>query len=208
MKKYAFILSLIILLQSMPAYAGITGGVYWKHEQPVSPAYSDWAEKYINKAENWGFLTRGMQGGYTEYISRQLFCEIAYNMLIKWGVNDNVSGASVFSDTDSQAVNALYALGIVNGRNTSEFAPNDSITREEAATMLTRLTLLMNISARAYNHKFDDEDQISGWAKDAVYKICSCGIMNGTAEYVFSPKGKYTKEQAVATIVRLYEAAS
>ncbi len=207
MKKYAFILSLVLMLQSIPAYAGITDRAYRRTNQQVSPAYSEWAEKYIRTAENLGFLTNDMQNGYTEFISRQHFCEIAYNMLIKWGIKNTGYDTKIFRDTDSQAVNALYALGIVNGRSDTEFAPNDYITREESAVMLARLALFMNIPARAYNHKFDDEAQISDWARDAVYKICSCGIMNGTAEYMFSPKEKYTKEQAAATIVRLYETA-
>ena len=31
------------------------------------------------------------------------------------------------------------------------------------------------------------------------------GIMNGVSETEFSPKGNYTVEQAIATMVRLYE---
>ena len=50
-----------------------------------------------------------------------------------------------------------------------------------------------------------DESEISDWAKSSVACMNAMGIMNGVSEVVFSPKGNYTVEQAIATMVRLYE---
>lgn len=206
MKKYAFLLSLIFALQTTSASARTIGTAYTIIETAVSPAsYSDWAETYIRAAEDIGFLTKDMQNGYSDFITRRHFCEIAYNMLIKWGMDAATVSGKIFSDTDSKPVNALYSLGIVNGISETEFAPNDYITREEAATLLTRLAMLMGISIQSQNHKFEDDKSISDWAKESVYKMYSRGIMNGTSEKIFSPKARYTKEQAIATMVRLYE---
>ena len=52
---------------------------------------------------------------------------------------------------------------------------------------------------------YADKETISAWAFDAVFYMRELGIMIGTSETEFSPKATYTLEQAVATVVRLYE---
>ena len=47
------------------------------------------------------------------------------------------------------------------------------------------------------------EAGVSSWAAEGVGYVTQNGIMNGTGNG-FAPKGKYTKEQAIATFVRLY----
>lgn len=49
---------------------------------------------------------------------------------------------------------------------------------------------------------FQDQDQVSSWAKDAVEKLSAIGFMNGT-DKGFQPKGKVTKEQAVVLASKL-----
>ena len=44
-----------------------------------------------------------------------------------------------FTDVDNMKVTFLCGMGIINGKSETEFAPNDSLTREEAATILLRM---------------------------------------------------------------------
>lgn len=207
MKKCAFILlSFIMMSASFCVQAEMICDTYIASDSAVMAEYSDWSEVYIQKAINEDFLTKDMQKGYKEYITRQHFCEIVYNMLIKWGMQ-SISTSEIFDDTNSLPVNALYAMGIVNGKTEKNFYPDDGLTREEAAAILARVAMLMDIKSTVSEFKFDDNDSISDWARESVYKMYSCKVMNGMSEKVFSPKGKYTKEQAIATIVRLYELA-
>lgn len=56
---------------------------------------------------------------------------------------------------------------------------------------------------------FADQNEISDWALESVntiFPISGAGrpVMQGTENNRFSPKGSYTREQAAATVYRLY----
>ena len=51
---------------------------------------------------------------------------------------------------------------------------------------------------------FDDGKLISDWARESVSIMNSMKIMEGVSDTEFAPKGNYTVEQAIATMVRLY----
>lgn len=104
--------------------------------------YNDWAKEYIGEAIREDYLRPGMfQGDFTRAITRVEFCEILWNLLkSEWDVPCEVCfDAPPFSDTASEAVKQLYAHGVVNGMGDGTFRPNQTITREEAATILARL---------------------------------------------------------------------
>ena len=52
---------------------------------------------------------------------------------------------------------------------------------------------------------YADESAISDWAKSSVAAMKAMGIMQGVSPTEFEPQGEYTVEQAIATMVRLYE---
>ena len=97
---------------------------------------SYWAKESIEKADEIGIYTDG--GDLTQPISREKFCEVVYNYIKISGAGFVVDSSEPFTDTDNEKVAALYSLGIVNGKSEKSFAPNDTLTREEAATILSR----------------------------------------------------------------------
>ena len=52
--------------------------------------------------------------------------------------------------------------------------------------------------------EFADNAQISDWAMNGIQTLCNMGIMNGVENNRFAPQNPYTTEQAVATLVRVY----
>lgn len=70
------------------------------------------------------------------------------------------------------AVSTAHFYGIVNGISDFEFCPDKTITREEAAVMLTRAAKLCgidtDISVSDIPDSFNDSDFISDWAREAV----------------------------------------
>lgn len=78
----------------------------------------------------------------------------------------------------TDAVIWAAAQGIVNGVSETSFAPDDSITREQIATILFRYAKgeppKMNVLAT-----FADVGDISGYAREAVNWAVDCGIING-----------------------------
>lgn len=169
---------------------------------------SEWASDYILECQELGFLEDITGLSYTEPITREQFCEIVYNMISKttdkkWSALTAVP----FNDTYNQKVTSLYYADIVKGKADKMFAPADFLTREEAATILMRTAGIIGIGfpENAYDKKiYDDETLISDWALLSVHYARKMGIMVGTGNTVFSPKDTYTAEQAITTVIRLY----
>ncbi|MBQ8526540.1 MAG: WG repeat-containing protein [Clostridia bacterium] len=163
---------------------------------------SDWAAETVDEAIDAGLLPEHLQNRYKKNITRESFCEIAYELpVIK---NAAIQGEQLaFTDTDNEKVKILSSLGIIQGTGDGKFSPDSYITREEAATILARIYAFSGKTADAKFDKFTDDDEISDWARESVYTTKAAGIMNGVGDNRFAPKDGYTTEQAVATIVRL-----
>ena len=169
---------------------------------------SPWAKETISEAKRLTIIKTDGTYNYTAFITREEFCELVFNYI----ENFSESAFSVniikppFTDTDNEHIGMLNALGIINGKSETEFAPNDSLTREEAATILYRLikNIYPDSAATEMYFNFADSDQISDWAASSVQVICNMGIMNGVGNNKFAPQDLYTTEQAVATLVRIY----
>lgn len=59
---------------------------------------------------------------------------------------------------------------------------------------------------RLSDYTYADENDIGDWAKEAVYQMNKISVMSGMENDIFAPKGNYTNEQSIATIMRLYDA--
>lgn len=162
---------------------------------------SDWAVNYITDAYSKGIITYG--DVFTDTIDRKYFCEILYNLLNSLGYTNGITGISRFEDIDSEAVNVLASMGIIEGRDGKIFAPDDNITREEIAVIINRSMEYANIHTESANFIYEDDADISEWAKDSVHKLAGSGIMYGD-ETRFDPKANCSKEQAITALMRLY----
>jgi len=168
---------------------------------------SEWATDYILECQELGFLEDVTDVSYKEPITREKVCEIIYNMLMKtadkgWSVPTDIP----FVDTFNSKVATLYYEDIIKGKGDKIFAPDDYLTREEAATIIDRIYksgVPLGTGTTGQWLKFEDENEISDWALYGVQNACKQGIMIGTGSN-FSPKELYTTEQAIASIVRMY----
>lgn len=173
---------------------------------------SSWAKETVSEAKRLNIIKTDANYNYTAFISREEFCELVFNYI----KNFPGSAFSVgiikppFTDTDNEHIEVLNALGIVKGKSETEFAPNDSLTREEAAAILCRLInkIYPGGDATAQYFDFADSGQISEWAMNDIQVICNMGIMQGVGDNRFAPKELYTTEQAIATLVRVYNNSS
>ena len=170
---------------------------------------SQWAVEYINEAVDMEILDTEKTYNYTSPITRLEFCELIFEAIKKHsglGNKLDISFPSPFSDTDSQAVTLMNVAGIINGKSDTIFAPDDFLTREEAATIIVRTVDVLGtpVSTEVY-YEFKDLDQISDWAMDSVQKICNFKFMIGVGDNRFAPKDTFTTEQAITTIVRAFK---
>lgn len=170
---------------------------------------TNWASDYIIEANDLGITEDVTDLEYKKPITREKFCEMIYNTLDKsMTVEWKKVSPNPFRDTVNEKVFSLCLEGIIVGKGEYTFAPDDFLTREEAATILIRTAQFMGVGMpeNAYDSKvYDDENSISDWAFASVHYCRKLDVMIGTSETEFSPQDKYTAEQAIATILRLYK---
>ncbi|MDP4133439.1 MAG: S-layer homology domain-containing protein [Bacillota bacterium] len=111
--------------------------------------------------------------------------------------------------------NAKIMKGYPNGK----FLPNQPVTREETAQIISNYIDYINkyrneqnvIKKGAIAEKFVDDNAISNWAKPAVYLLPfiqgSTGnqVMNGYPDGTFKPQYHLTRGEAATLLVRLAE---
>ncbi|MFV0519841.1 MAG: phosphodiester glycosidase family protein [Lachnospirales bacterium] len=172
---------------------------------------SSWAKEYVDIAINNEIIPEYLQSGYRKDITRDEFCVLIVK-LIEQKANETIDKfrqdrgydyADAFSDTDGYFVRQCASMGLVTGSN-NEFRPTDTITREEAATILKRTLNILGIYDRGTALTFGDSEKISTWAKEGVDYVTSIGIMNGVGKD-FNPKGLITREQVYITMAKILE---
>lgn len=166
---------------------------------------SSWAIPYVNKAIANGLLPKEFRNNYQEKISRLEFCKLAYNLL---DVKDKIGKKTIknpFKDTDSKEIIALYQLGIINGKSSTEFYPDDKITREELSKVLSNLLSICDRKAHQdIIYKYNDSEKISDWAIEPVNTMYIFDVMRGDNNNKFCPKDNTTKEEAIITIYNAF----
>ncbi|HQL37234.1 MAG TPA: S-layer homology domain-containing protein [Bacillota bacterium] len=192
---------------------------------------SDWAYEWMDKADKLSIIPDILLNqDMTRDITRKEFSALAVKLYeyLK-GSKIAVDLASPFTDTSDSDVIKAYSLGIVSGIGNGLFAPDASLTREQASTMLTRVYKAVYWEGwtlgedAAYDRhvldtagvaKFSDDELISNYAKDSVYFMVKNNIITGLGNNMFGPApregqegsyGRATREQAFKIAVAMIE---
>ena len=135
---------------------------------------------------------------------------------------DNIEDYSLKNEV-SKSVVTLYDFNIIKGKREVrkpveqdgypfpfiDFAPNDFITREEAAVILGRIAVFLKSGDVIPDTTlYADSGDISDWAKNSINIVGVLKVMQGVGDGNFLPKGIYTIEQAIATMLRLFDIPS
>ena len=174
---------------------------------------SAWAQKSVDAARAAGLVPSQVDSAFDTPITREDFCSLAAAVYRAWDRENVLQTASTgkvsFTDTDNADVLLCASAGVVNGVGNGKFAPDKNITRQEAASMLHRLGALNKNVKNDVNdrlpHVFADGEKIRSWARSDINWVYRQGIMNGTGSNHFTPDGAYTREQSIATMLRLYD---
>jgi hypothetical protein len=142
--------------------------------------------------------------GPNNNLTRAQLAQILYNREGR----PTVTGGSPFTDVVkdawySDAITWAAANGVVGGYGNGLFGPNDNITREQLATILWRYSK----SPAATNKElhFNDTDEISGYALDAIRWAVENGILNGFGDGRLGPKGLATRAQVAQMLKNFIE---
>ena len=186
------------------------------------PAVSvDVTQMFTDVTKNWAYpgiqycVTHGIMGGMgdgtfapTGTTTRAQIVQILYNL----EGTPAVSGTTPFADLTANwykpAILWAYQNNVVAGTSPTTFAPDQPVTREQIAVILTQYmfhVLKMNRTwTPADLSKFPDGAQVSSWAKEAMQDAVALGLINGTKAsdgvVYLDPQGSAARQQ-VATIL-------
>ncbi len=174
---------------------------------------SNWATYGVNQMNTLELTPNKLKGLYQKNITRSEFCDIIANIiyekkkLFSDEIMSIIAKSEVFKDTDSQNVAFCNAVGIVKGHGNGVFAPNDDITREEAAVIINNALKYLGINETSNGNitKLADYNKISSWAKDAVSSVVSKGLIVGVDGNKYDPQGLLSREQAIVICYRLMQ---
>lgn len=162
-----------------------------------------WAEVQIKD-----FISKGYVNGYEDYtfrpqnsITRAEFVKIlnkVFGLTKQSGITFNDSK----NHWAKNEIDIAVTNGIANGISSIEFKPNDFITREQAATMVSNYMKLYDSNHDKIN-QYIDSSAISNWAKDSVEGVIEKGYMNGYKDNTFRAKYNMTRAEAISVLSRV-----
>ena len=181
----------------------------------------DVTQMFTDVTKNWAYpgiqycVTHGIMGGMgngtfapTGTTTRAQIVQILYNL----EGTPAVSGTTPFTDLTANwykpAILWAYQNNVVAGTSPTTFAPDQPVTREQIAVILTQYmfnVLKMNRTwTPADLSTFPDGTQVSSWAKEAMQDAVALGLINGTKAsdgvVYLDPQGSAARQQ-VATIL-------
>ncbi len=179
-------------------------------EKPqTSEKYSDlptthWAYESVNTLSEKGVINGFEDGSFKpeNTVTREQFIKMLVSAF-------ELSGEAEcdFIDVENGRwsetfVKIAVANGITNGVSADVFAPEATVTRQDAAVMLYRVCNVKNI-ALSGKTELTDGDTVSDYAKESVSSLAGAGIINGFEDGSFKPFGALTRGQAAKLICAL-----
>ena len=181
----------------------------------------DVTQMFIDVEKNWAYpgiqycVTHGIMGGMgdgtfapTGTTTRAQIVQILYNL----EGTPAVSGTTPFTDLTANwykpAILWAYQNNVVAGTSPITFAPDQPVTREQIAVILTQYMFNVLKMERTWTpadlSKFPDGANVSSWAKEAMQDAVALGLINGTKAsdgvVYLDPQGSAARQQ-VATIL-------
>ena len=188
----------------------------WKDTAEV-----DVTEMFTDVTKNWAYpgiqycVTHGIMGGMgdgtfapTGTTTRAQIVQILYNL----EGTPAVSGTTPFTDLTANwykpAILWAYQNNVVAGTSPTTFAPDQPVTREQIAVILTQYMFHVLKMERTWTpadlSTFPDGANVSSWAKEAMQDAVALGLINGTKTpdglVYLDPQGSAARQQ-VATIL-------
>lgn len=130
-------------------------------------------------------------------------------MLYRMEGSPAVSAGNGFDDVEdgswyADAVLWASSNGIVEGVSDTAFAPGESVTREQIATLLYRYAQYkgVELAEGADLSAYADAGQIGSWAYEALAWANAAGLVSGRSETELAPAGTALRSEVAAILAR------
>lgn len=171
---------------------------------------SHWAAAYIERAVNAGIIVGNTDGTFNPEgsVTRAQFVTMLWRMAgrpASKGSTPFTDIANTYSEFKS-AIAWASEQGYINGITPTVFGPNETITRQQAMTILFRysggksgMELMLT---GVYDSQYTDSASISPYAKPGVYWAVYYGIVTGITDTTIVPNGTATRAQTTVILAR------
>lgn len=161
-----------------------------------------WAQRQIT-----AWADKGLAAGYPDgtFKPDNQITRAEFVTLVNRAFNKQDAGARIdFTDINPShwfygEVTVAVAAGYMSGYNDGAFKPNSLITRQEVASVMSRL---LQLGEGAAGVSFRDAGSIAAWAAGAVNAVVAAGIMGGYTDGAFMANSPITRAEAVVTVDR------
>lgn len=184
-------------------------------DEPVNPTpdgkFADVADDFWAAKDIYTLKDAGIIGGKsaTEFdpegdVTRAEFAKMVVGLFGYKATSDAVNFEDCKAeDWFTSYVAAGVEAGVIKGVSDTEFAPNATITREDACTILGRA---LNKVAQSNELKFTDADKVAEYAAPYVALLSELGYVNGYEDGSFAPTNNITRAEAAKIIAGIYNA--
>ena len=173
-----------------------------------------WAKEDIDYVVGLGLLegTSTTTFSPNAHMTRGMFVTVLGRLA---NIDDSNYKNSSYTDVERDA----YYMGfiewarennIVNGVGNGKFDPDQSITREQMAVIMSNYaeTIGYTLPKVHVENIFADKAKISTYAKETVKQMQMAGVINGKNNNFFDPQGTATRAEVSAVLRRLVEMGS
>ena len=151
----------------------------------------------LNTTDAYAYLTIGSDGNVKpdEQITRGEVATLLFRLLTEESRETFWCKRNDFSDVPgthalNTAISTIANAGIINGYPDGTFRPDNTITRAEFASILSKF-----VEVTGEEVSFSD---VSGhWAESVIADIAAAGWINGYEDGTFRPDGLITRAEAV-----------
>ncbi|WP_339257039.1 GH32 C-terminal domain-containing protein [Paenibacillus sp. FSL P2-0136] len=148
----------------------------------------------------------------TDFAPKQKVSRAEFASLITRALGIIGTNSTAFKDVEStkwyaSSVAAAYEAGIVTGKSTDTFAPEETISREEMASMIHKAYLFHTGQNPVFGQRsnFKDAGTISAWAVDAVAALQELGLVTGRGNQLFMPHETVNRAESAQIISLLLD---
>ncbi|WP_179135939.1 S-layer homology domain-containing protein [Paenibacillus sp. 32352] len=181
-----------------------------EHSRAFADLSGHWARQDIEM-----LASKLVVSGRTDqaFVPEERITRAEFAALLVRGLGLSEREVSSFHDVTSKdwfagSVGAANKAGLVDGIAGDRFAPNDHITREQMAAMMSRALKLAGKATQAdlkSLEMFHDEAAISSWAREAAALSVTAGFMNGQSPSSFAPNAAATRAEATVVLKRMLQ---
>lgn len=186
-------------------------------EEAPSQIPGTWAEKAIEQVKEKGWMQGKTETEFypKDALTRAEFATIMSRILQleQYHSKKELPYGDVKGHWASEAIRMVTACGYMRGYENGTFQPNQTITREEVATVfatrnwntissgntVNTMSTISNIAMFSFS-----DVSASRWSYQAIQKVTQMGVMEGYENGLFEPKKTISREEMAVVLSRIF----